>query len=152
MRWRQPDPHEPELLAWWQPLIYAARNARENQVPWMIHLDEFALEGWAERSRRPAVFVYTHRRTGRRLMVDVHGDAYDYRPHRAGRSAGHFQRISVSQAVWLAGLPEVVEPVWNESRHGRGPVCEPADDAQASMLPAVPEKRRGHLRLLNGRD
>lgn len=121
MRWWTPRPGEVELLDWWRPLLAFARLAREEQLPWPIHLDEFACGGRVDRGPRPPIWVYAHRQSGGELLVDPAGRTYRFIEHRRGSSPGRFAEVDARRAMWLAGLPRVVAPVWYEP-----PVRQPA--------------------------
>ena len=45
MEWKSPDPHLPQLLDWWFPLVRAVRRALIDEVPWLILIDEWDLLG-----------------------------------------------------------------------------------------------------------
>lgn len=122
MRWWTPDPDAPQLLDWWAPLVRASRLALAHEVPWLIVLDEWALEGRVERQRRPAIWVYRHRRSGGLLQVDDTGQSYKFIRHSGARSLGRFKEIEIRYAVWHAGLPHVSDGIWFERpRHGPDP-------------------------------
>ncbi|HZN13906.1 MAG TPA: hypothetical protein VFB78_06555 [Acidimicrobiales bacterium] len=53
MRLIRPEFDEPELLAWWEPLITLARHARLAQPPYAVHLEDFTFRGRVKRSGRP---------------------------------------------------------------------------------------------------
>lgn len=106
-----PPRGEPELLAWWGPLLMVARLAREEQVPWPIHMDEFDLLGRVDRSgSRLPVWVYRHDQSGGDIYADPTGQTYRYRPTPNAAGAGRFDRCDVRTSIYQAGLPEVVEP------------------------------------------
>jgi hypothetical protein len=160
MRWWEPDPEEPQLLAWWRPLMAAARRLREEEVPWPVHLDEFALVARADRHPRPDVWVYRHQGSGGALCTDARGRTNRFVPDRAGRP--RFTEIDARRAVWMAGLPDAVAPVWYEAP---GPPPEPWPEADAAgdgggagygRAPTPTHHRRvarrghRHLRLVTG--
>src|SRR5207302_3437005 len=45
MRLICPEFDEPELLAWWRPLLVLARKARLAEPPWALYIDEFTFRG-----------------------------------------------------------------------------------------------------------
>ena len=137
----QPSPDEPELFDWWRPLLVVGRRAREARIYWPIHIDEFEFKGRVDRGSRPAVWVYEHRKTGREMLVDWHGQTYEFIRYRRGRQLGRFNEIGIRSAVWRARLPDVVEPVSYDD--------EPTE-AEPAVLPCAPPAsvRRGHLTLV----
>jgi hypothetical protein len=144
MRWWRPSPDEPELFDWWRPLLAFSRRAREERVPWPVHVGEFELCGRVERGTRPAIWIYEHRANRGELLVDWHGRAYDFIRYRTGRQLGRFREIGVRRAVWRAALPDVVEPVWYEDEHRPRRAAEPIEPpAWVSAAPAP--LRRRHL-------
>jgi hypothetical protein len=109
--WYPPD-DQPPLLEWWTPLLLASAAARREQVPWPIHADEFELKGRVDRSGRPAIWVYRHRRANEELYLDHTGQPYKFTRTPQGRSYGRFTTCNIRTAVHRAGLPSHVEPVW----------------------------------------
>ena len=105
MQWWQPEPGEPELLAWWAPLLAVARRARADHVPWLLPIDDFSLEGRIVRSPRPDVWVYAHRSGCGSIRADAAGRTYVVR-------GGRHVEVDVRRACWAARLPDVCEPVW----------------------------------------
>ena len=74
--WR-PPPDEPELVTWWHALVRFARRARQEQVPWFAHVDEFHLVGNIPSTRgRPLLWVYVHDRSRGELFLDDDGVAF----------------------------------------------------------------------------
>jgi hypothetical protein len=144
MRWWTPAPGEPELMAWWRPLLKAARTARENEVPWPIHIDEFAFCERVKRDRHPDVWVYRHNGSGGILFADDDGRTYKFIEYLSGPSRGRFAEIDVRQAIWRAGLPNVVKPVWYE-RPPR-PYADDVDLYDDRPPPAAGDRR---LRLVS---
>jgi hypothetical protein len=107
-------PHDkPQLLEWWRPLLLASQWARRRRVPWPIHLDEFRLAGRVVRHGRPDVWIYEHHANGGSLCIDATGTTYRFIPTPAARGVGQFRPCDIRTAVWRAGLPEVVEPLWH---------------------------------------
>ncbi len=154
MRCWQPEPGEPELFDWWRPLLAAAGRARREEVPWPIHIDEFALLGRVERSPRPAIWLYRHEGGGI-LPVDAGGQPYRFIPNRSGPSAGRFEEVTISQAIWGASLPDHVEPVgfrhpaassWYDDGFEDAYADEPEQPAWPAPAPAARQRR--HLRLV----
>jgi hypothetical protein len=105
-----PDPGEPELAAWWQPLLRFARRVRVDRVPWPVHIDEFHLIGCVRRAPRPPVWLYRHLGCGGEVAVAPNGLPFRFVPDRNG--GGRFVETEVRRAVWAAGLPLVVDPDW----------------------------------------
>lgn len=106
-----PPADEPARFSWWQPLLAFSRRVRADRVPWPVHIDEFVLDRRFDRPPRPAIWIYLHDASGGAMMVDDGGRAYRFIEYRGGRG-GRFKEIDVRRAVWQAGLPDVVEPVW----------------------------------------
>lgn len=124
MRFWTPEPGAPHLLDWWMPLVRAARRALDDEVPWLIVVDEWALAGRVQRQGRADVWVYVHEGSGCELRVDATGQPYRFIPSLSGRSAGRFQEIGIRPAVWQAGLPHVSQGVWFERPR---PLHDPSD-------------------------
>ncbi len=116
MRCWTPEPDDPHLLDWWLPLVRVARRALDEEVPWLIVLDQWALAFRVERRGRPDVWVYVHARSRRELCVDHTGQPYRFIANSRGPSPGRFKEIETRSAVWRAGLPDVDEAVWFEPR------------------------------------
>ena len=170
MRSWQPEPHEPVLLEWFAPLLALARRARDDEIPWPVHVDDFRLLGRFERRPRPDVWMYAHVENGGLLMCDATGNTYKYIESRSGKSRGQFRETPLRRAFWWARLPDVVQPVWYEppARPSDGYAYEDeqpwegddvADEVDHSPARRVPRattgaaRRRGHLRLVvNHRD
>jgi hypothetical protein len=117
MRYWTPEAGAPHLLDWWMPLVRAARRALDDEVPWLIVVDEWKLAGRVVRQGRPDVWVYAHGRSGGELLVDHTGQPYRFISNSAGPSPGRFKEIEIRQAVWRAGLPDVNEGVGFERPH-----------------------------------
>jgi hypothetical protein len=152
MEFWQPRPGEPELMAWWRPLVAASHRARLERVYWPIYIDEFRLGGRVERDPRPSVWVYVHRRSGGEVLADDDGRTYEFIPYRSGRQLGRFKEVEVRHAVWRARLPDVVEPIWYDEPSPR--LVEDAAghwwQADEPHPPSVEEVReRRHLRLVS---
>jgi hypothetical protein len=152
MRWWYPAPGQPELMAWWRPLLAASCRARQERVFWPIHVEEFALGGRVDRKSKPSVWVYVHLRSGGEVLVDDDGRTYEFIPYRSGRALGRFNEIKVRHAVWRARLPDVVEPIWYEEPSPR--LVEDAAghwwSADGPRPPSADDVREGrHLRLVS---
>ncbi len=168
--WYPPD-DQPPLLEWWTPLLRAAAAARHERVPWPIHADEFELQGRVDRDGRPAVWVYRHHGSGQELYLDDVGRPYKFTRTPNGRSVGRFTSTDVRSALYRAGLPGHVEPVWYDepvrTPHVDAPRLPFDDDAagdepwldhEPDARPARPRPRRrprpgarrGHLTLIQG--
>jgi hypothetical protein len=133
MEWWQPAEGEEVLWAWWAPLLRFAERARAERVPWPVVAADFSVVGRVERRHRPSVWVYRHRAGGGEVRVDDRG-----RPHRLRPDGGHVE-VAVRRAIWTAGLPDVVEPVWST------PSPSPSPRADRARCNA----RRRHLRLVS---
>ena len=100
-----------------------ARLARDEGVPWPIHIDQFDLLGRVDRSgSRQPIWVYRHRESGGDIFADPSGQTYRYRPTPKAAAAGRFERCDAPESIHLAGLPEVVEPVGERRGPRRGAV------------------------------
>ena len=154
-------PHDkPHLFEWWRPLLLASQQARRRRVPWPIHLDEFRLAGRVLRGGRPDVWIYEHHANGGSLCIDATGTTYRFVPTPAARGVGQFRPCDIRSAVWRAGLPEVVQPVWyREPLTGPEPwrpgSAQPDGDVElreASGGAAASGRvmRRGHLTVIDG--
>jgi hypothetical protein len=109
--WYPPEDEAP-LLEWWLPLLLASAAARRERVPWPIHADQFRLRGRIDRGSRPAVWVYHHQDSSQELYLDGDGQPYKFVRTPNGKSPGRFTKVDIRQAVFAAGLPRHVEPVW----------------------------------------
>jgi len=159
--WRPPA-DEPILHEWWLPLLAASRRAREERICWPLHVDEFALEGRIDRGPRPSIWVYVHGGSLDELLVDADGRAYEFVPHRSGRSPGRFKEIRLRHAIWRARIPDHVEPVWFDAPPA--PLRDPVDALRLALDDDLGEyddeyddeplierhRRRPHLRLVSG--
>jgi hypothetical protein len=149
-----PPKDRPHLLEWWRPLILASAAARRGRFPWPVHIDEMTLVGRIDRSSRPAIWVYRHPASRGELYVDATGQAYTFTKTPKGRSLGRFSPCEISAALWRAGLPTVVEPIWYDEPPARHPgwtsdVSPEREDVEPQ--PAEPEpRRRGHLTIYDG--
>lgn len=166
--WRPPH-DQPHLFEWWRPLLLASRAARTARVSWSIHPDEMVLVGRIDRSGRPDVWVYRHPEARGELYVDGTGQAYKFTRTPNGRSYGRFSATDIRTAVWQAGLPEVVAPVWFDDPWPSGPrqawdrsprddddrLDPPDDDDGLDAEPVAPAasaspRRHGHLTVHDG--
>jgi hypothetical protein len=144
-------PHDaPHLFEWWRPLLLASQRARRRRLPWPLHLDEFRLAGRVVRSGRPDVWIYEHHANGGALCVDVTGTTYKFIPTPRAKGIGQFRPCDIRSAVWRAGLPEVVEPMWYEEEHTE---LRQVSGGVAPTVPTVATTRvvrRGHLTVIEG--
>lgn len=153
--WRPPT-DQPHLLEWWRPLFLASRAARDARIAWPVHPDEMVLVGRVDRSSRPAVWVYRHPAARGELYLDGTGQPYKFTRTPNAKSYGRFSPVDIHTAVWRAGLPEVVEPIWYDdpwpSQAGRHDEPYRAEEAVAPPpVPAASEpRRRGHLTVHEG--
>jgi hypothetical protein len=118
-----------------------------------VHVDEFALEGRVDRRGRPSVWVYVHGESLDELLADVDGRTYEFVHHRSGGSPGRFREVGLRRAVWMARLPDHVEPVRYGGRRSPCDHLELDEDDDADDLDwPVPGRRggarRGDLRLV----
>jgi hypothetical protein len=114
------------------------------------------LVGRIDRSSRPAIWVYRHPASRGELYVDATGQAYKFTKTPKGRSLGRFSPCEISTALWGAGLPTVVEPIWYDEPPARHPGwtadVRPEPEAESSESPPTePQpRRRGHLMVYDG--
>ncbi len=92
--WRPPN-DSPHLLEWFRPLMLASRAAREAQIPWPIHPDDFVLSGRVDRSGRPPIWIYGHPEAGGELYLDPSGQPYKFTPTPNARSLGRFTECDI---------------------------------------------------------
>jgi hypothetical protein len=144
MKWWHPNPDEPELHDWWRPLLLAARHVRDEELHWLIHIDDFALFGRADRKDKPSIWRYRHLDTGLMLDVDDYGRPYKFIAYTKGPSSGRFKEIQLRHAVWRVGLPHVDDGVW--WRPPSRPYEPWVDDDDGEDNNNEPEQR--HLRLV----
>ncbi len=154
-----PPKDRPHLFEWWRPLVLASRAARLEQFPWPIHLDEMILVGRIDRSSRPAIWVYRHPEARGELYVDGSGQAYKFTRTPNAKSYGRFTPCEIRQALWRAGLPDVVQPIWFEQppppldEGWRAGVDDDGGAAAADVnhedAPSAP-RQRGHLTVHDG--
>lgn len=151
-----PPKDRPHLFEWWRPLILASRAARLDQFPWPVNIDEMILVGRIDRGSRPSIWVYRHPEARGELYVDRTGQTYKFTRTPRAKSYGRFTPCEVRHALWRAGMPEVVEPVWY-----REPPPRLDDDRQADAdddldqvadddHPAPAPRHRGHLTVHDG--
>lgn len=151
MRLWTPPREEPELLAWWAPLLLVARKARHEGVPWPIHVDQFDLLGRVDRAGgRPPVWVYRHQESGGDIYADPSGQTYLFRPTPNAAGPGRFDRCEVRAGVHLAGIAQVVEPapqepagtLWSAETHERAMAAHPTAQRRPSCRSARQSVRR----------
>lgn len=127
-------PHDaPHLLEWWRPLMLVARRAWADRFPWPVHLDEFRLAGRVKRQGRPDVWIYEHHGNGGSVCVDATGQTYRFIATPRAKGPGQFRPCPVRTALWQAGLPDVVQPIWFEQ-----PRPAPWDEDDVSLGDAPP--------------
>ncbi len=157
-----PPKDSPQLFEWWRPLTLASRAARLQRIAWLIHVDDFTLVGRVERSSRPHIWVYKHGQSRGELYLDSTGQAYRFTRTPNAKGFGRFSACDLRAAVWQAGLPTVVDPVWFEAPRQAAaewgahdePVAEPvagsevADGGSREMEERG--RRRGHLTVYDG--
>jgi hypothetical protein len=155
-----PPKDRPQLFEWWRPLTLASRAARARRIAWLIHVDEFTLVGRVDRSSRPAIWVYKHGVSRGELYLDATGQAYRFTRTPNAKGFGRFSACDIRTAVWQAGLPSAVEPVWFERPGAVGvewggrtfdgrEASDPLAEDQADAAAAKP-RRRGHLTIYDG--
>jgi hypothetical protein len=140
MRLIRPEFDEPQLLAWWEPLLVVARKARLADVPWLVAIDEFTFRGRVKRSGKPVLWVYQYSGTGRDVMCTDDGDTYLYKPFANSPSGGRIVACDFDRAMFAAGIPFMpLEPT------------DYADDDAYNDIgrPARPRARRGAYRPLS---
>ena len=101
-----PEPGEPELFEWWQPLVAAARAAMDAALPWPLSLDRFQFAGRIDRAGKPAIYAYAHVVNHGWIFVDPSGQAYEY-VERPGRAVGAFRPVSLAEALRIAAIDRV---------------------------------------------
>ncbi len=146
-----PPKDAPHLFEWWRPVVLAARNARLERFPWLLHIDDVMLMGRVDRGARPDIWVYKHIESRGEIYLDATGQAYRFTRTPNAKSYGRFTPIDIQAALWRASLPTVVEPIWYDDPGPRASwgyeAVEPeVDDPD----PAPPPRRRGHLTVLDG--
>jgi hypothetical protein len=152
-----PPKDRPHLFEWWRPLVLASRAARLERVPWLVHVDDFALVGRVDRGSRPAIWVYRHAEARGELYLDATGQPYKFTSTPNARSLGRFSTCDIRTAVWQARLPTAVEPVWFDEPRDAGvewggrsphPSRHEPIDARDPQEPAG--RQRGHLTVYDG--
>jgi hypothetical protein len=142
-----PSRDEPELLGWWSALLMVARLARDECVPWPVHIDEFDLLGRVDRGgQRQPIWVYRHRGSGGDIYADATGQTYRYRPTPNAAAAGRFNRCELRTSIHFAGLPEVVEPVFYEEPPHRSSWTDAAADPESFEAHPSAQGRSAHRR------
>jgi hypothetical protein len=124
--WR-PDPAEPELAAWWRPLVELSRRLRADLFPWPILVDEYDLVGRVDRPPRARVWLYRHHGGPCELAVDDDGRTYRFVWSTGRRSLGRLKEVDNRGAVHRAGLTDLIDPLtrWGEERQS---ACLTEDD------------------------
>jgi hypothetical protein len=147
-----PPADQPPLLEWWNPLLLASQAARAERCPWPIHIDEVMLMGRIDRGSRPAIWVYKHKASRGELYLDATGQAYKFTNTPNGRSLGRFTQCDVRAAIFRAGLPSFVQPVWYDAPPpGHEERWPEHDDDEDEPIPAARSpRRRGHLTVIDG--
>jgi hypothetical protein len=147
-------PHDaPHLLEWWRPLMLVAQRVRADRVPWPIHMDQFRLFGRVIRQNgRPHVWVYEHHESRRTIHTDATGVTYKFIPTPRGRGPGMFKPCDIRIAVYRAGLPDVVEPIWYEPPKGGWDEYwyEDDEDDGSEAANEPPGRQHGHLTVIGG--
>jgi hypothetical protein len=131
MEFLRPPSGVPEFLDWWRPLLAFARRARDEEVQWLVHIDEFEFVGQCRSGRQPLLSVYCHSATNGLVIADHDGQPYRFIAYQSGRTPGRFAPIGVRAAVWRAGLTTALDPM----------VAAPPS-AFAPEAPATPVRRR----------
>ena len=150
----QPEPGEPLLLDWFAPLLAVARRAREDEVPWLITLDDFRLLGRFQRQGRPDIWTYALGASGGLLFCDGEGRTYKFIESTSGRSRGQFRECQLRPALWRSGLPNVADPVWYHRPPPAPRYDDPIDEIDHQPRQPVPRNRprrrrhAPHLRLV----
>lgn len=151
-----PPTDQPHLLEWWRPLLLASRVARLDRCPWPIYIDDVMLMGRIDRASRPAIWVYKHVESRGELYLDGTGRAYKFTKTPNGRSLGRFSACDIHTAIWRAGMPSFVEPIWYEEPRRTHDDWSLDAQADVEVEPAEVEpsrsapRRRGHLTVLAG--
>jgi hypothetical protein len=148
-----PPTDQPHLLEWWRPLILASRNARLERFPWPIHVDEMVLVGRVDRPARPAIWVYRHGEGRGELYLDSTGQAYRYTRTPNARSHGRFTACEIRAALWRAGFPAVVAPIWFDDpgpRRSAWAAADEPEELEPAELSAPAPRRHGHLTVHEG--
>jgi hypothetical protein len=150
-----PPADQPPLFEWWRPLLIASRTLRHDRSPWLIHLDEMVLTGRVDRGTRPSIWVYKHVESRGELYLDDTGQAYKFTRTPNARSYGRFTACGLDTAIWRAGMPSFVDPVFYEApmraQADDGWVDDdPLDDSVPTPSPAAEPRRRGHLTVIEG--
>jgi hypothetical protein len=149
--WR-PDPDEPRLYEWWQPLHRFAARARADDLVWDVHPEHFEFVGRVLRSPRPTVHLYVHHETAGTLAL-----ADDGSPFRVTRAGAYLPSDDLSVACWKAGLPYVQmrqrRPDLDEvdRPYLDALACDEPDEGWESTAPRVGDRnrpRRPALRLV----
>jgi len=144
--------------------MLVSRRARADRFPWPVHLDEFRLAGRVKRPGRPDVWIYDHHESRGSVCADARGQTYKFVATPNGKGVGQFRECPLRTALWRAGLPDVVDPIWYEAPRspawdGGGQDLHADDDGSPHVSDAeagddgseAPHViRRGHLTLIAG--
>lgn len=154
MRVIEPDPDQPQLHSWWEPLILLARKARLAETPWLVDLGDFSFRGQVPSARsgpRPLLWVYQYKGSGLDVMCDDDGDTYRFVAFADSPDRGRIKRCDLDDAMFRAGVPFMpVEPSYDDSD---GIDESWYDEAHAPRQPSRPKRPyrprwHPHLRLL----
>jgi hypothetical protein len=107
MEFIPPPPDQPELLAWWNPLLAVAKRAREADLPWLVCIDEFELKHEIVGSRFGVVRAYVYEGSGREVVAGEDGATYRFIPYRRGPAAGRVERVNLRTAMESAYIPHM---------------------------------------------
>ncbi|MBA3653482.1 MAG: hypothetical protein H0W70_04740 [Actinobacteria bacterium] len=100
-----PPVDQPELFAWWAPLIAVAERLRAEREPWTLHVGEFRFRGWVKRSCKATLSVYEYEPSGRDLICDEAGNTYLFRLFADSTHKGRLKRIERDHAMYEASIP-----------------------------------------------
>ena len=140
-----PDSGEPDLFAWWTPLLAVARRLREEHEPWALHVDDFRFRGWVKRAGKATLSVYQYRPTLRDVVCDAAGNAYLFQPFTATPEKGRIKQCRRDTAMFDAGVPFI--PLENDEPYDGGDyAAESRPRRRSSFRPRA--RSRAHLRLL----
>ena len=103
--WR-PARCEPPLVSWYRSLAKFSRTVRREQIPWLVHMEDFEVVGRIEaQGRSVAVWMYRHLETHGELFLDDDGQPYLLRPDSRRRVGFRLVPTEARTAVWRADLP-----------------------------------------------
>jgi hypothetical protein len=109
------------------------------------------LMGRVDRSGRPSIWIYRHAASRGELYLDTTAQAYKFTKTPNARSLGRFTACALDVAVWRAGIPAHVAPVFYEEPIGDAE--DRWDDDRSRPEPSPPveaPRRRGHLTVIDG--